>query len=111
MCEFYTRLYRSSNIENANIKSYIEKIKLQNILNEKQKMELDEFPSLKECDEAIKMLKPNKSWLNAGILYVKDLVNENGVKPLNYFSNILTKKHNIYCEYLVIKNCFKGHKN
>ena len=24
-------------------------------------MELDEFLSLKECDEAIKMLKPNKS--------------------------------------------------
>mgnify|MGYP003684639771 CR=1 FL=1 len=61
MCEFYTRLYGSSNIENANIKSYIEKIKLQNILNEKQKMELEEFPSLKECDEATKMLKPNKS--------------------------------------------------
>ena len=61
MCDFYTRLYRSSNIKNANIKSYIEKIQFQNILNEKQKMELDEFPSQKECDQAIKMLKPNKS--------------------------------------------------
>ena len=52
MCEFYTRLSRSSSKENANKKSY---------LNEKQKMELDEFPSLKECDEAKTKLKPNKS--------------------------------------------------
>ena len=52
-----------------------------------------------------------ENWLNAGILYVKDLVNENGVKPLNYFSNILTKKHNIYCEYLVVKTSFKNTNN
>ena len=49
MCEKYTRLYRTSNIENANIKSYVENLKMAFILNEKQKMELNEFPSLKEC--------------------------------------------------------------
>ena len=52
-----------------------------------------------------------ENWLNAEILYVKDLDNENGVKPFNYFSNILTKKHNIYYKYLLIQNVLKIHKN
>ena len=45
-----------------------------------------------------------ENWLNARILYVKEWC----IKPLNYFSHILTKKHT--CEYLVIKNVFQKHK-
>ena len=56
--------------------------------------------------------EPNffENCLNVGIFYVKDLVIENGVKPLYHFSKILSKKHNIYCEYLVIKNVFQNLK-
>lgn len=61
MCDFYTKLYKSSNIDDNNIKSYLDSTTILNIVNEKQKLELDEVPSMKECDEAVKMLQHNKS--------------------------------------------------
>jgi hypothetical protein len=46
-----------------------------------------------------------ENWYDAGILYVNDIVDENGIKPIEYFSNRLPNKSNIICEYIIIKKC------
>ena len=57
-------------------------------------MELDEFPSLKVCDEAIKMLKPNKSPGLDGLPGGFYQVFWNELKPHFYNSLIYTFNNN-----------------
>ena len=52
-----------------------------------------------------------ENWYDAGILYVKDIIDENGIKPIEYFLNQLAKKSNIFCEYLILKNIFSKYLN
>ena len=49
-----------------------------------------------------------ENWLKVGVLYVRDLFDQNGnMYDLSYFMNILTKKHNILCEYAMLKQAMK----
>ena len=57
-------------------------------------MELDEFPSLKDCDEAIKMLKPIKSPGFDGLPGEIFQVFWNELKPHFYNSLIYTFNNN-----------------
>ena len=61
------------------------------------------------CDSMLKF-KANTICFKNGIkvLYVKDLFDQNGnMYDLSYFMNILTKKHNILCEYAMLKQAMK----
>lgn len=51
-----------------------------------------------------------QNWFNKGFKYVKDIVDENGLKPLEFFSNILAQKNNLICEYFIMKNVFHKFK-
>ena len=59
-----------------------------------KKMKLNEFPSLKECDEAIKMLKPNKSPGLDGLSGEFYQIFWNELKPHFYNSLIYTFNNN-----------------
>lgn len=37
---------------------------------------------------------------------LKDIFDEKGLKPLELFSNILTQKNNLICEYFIMKNVY-----
>ena len=48
-----------------------------------------------------------QNWMSSGIMYAKDIFDENGrIHDITYFSNLIKKKHNILCEYLIIKRVF-----
>ena len=48
-----------------------------------------------------------QNWMSCGILYAKDIFDENGrIYDITYFSNLIKKRHNILCEYLIIKREF-----
>lgn len=47
-----------------------------------------------------------KEWLKSGIKYLNDIVNENGLKPAEWFSDQLVCKRNWICEYVIIKTIF-----
>ena len=45
--------------------------------------------------------------MSCGIMYAKDIFDENGrIHDITYFSNLIKKRHNILCEYLIIKRVF-----
>jgi hypothetical protein len=49
-----------------------------------------------------------ENWIKSGILYVKDIFDEQGsLYDINYFSRVLNKKNNILCEYIILRSCFK----
>jgi hypothetical protein len=95
MCDFYTELYKSSNIDSNNIQSYLNTTTVSQIINDKQRIELDKFPSMKECDEAVKMLKPNKSPGLDGLPGEFYHTFWNELKP--YFYNSLSQTFNQKC--------------
>ncbi|XP_056007600.1 uncharacterized protein LOC130050839 [Ostrea edulis] len=43
------------------------------------------------------------NWLRSGFKYLNDTVNENGIKPLEWFDDKLICKKNWMCEYMIIK--------
>lgn len=44
-----------------------------------------------------------ENWIRSGILCVKDIFDADGnLNDLNYFSNIMKKKNNISCEYIML---------
>lgn len=47
-----------------------------------------------------------QNWFESGFHYVKDLVNDNGFKPLNETATISTSKRNYHSEYLTLKTFF-----
>ena len=48
------------------------------------------------------------NWIKSGILYIKDLFDNNGnFHDINYFSNILVNKSNWLCEYNTLKKVIK----
>ena len=48
------------------------------------------------------------NWIKSGVLYVKDLFDENGnFIDLAYLSNVLHNKNNWLCEYKCIKSIFR----
>ena len=52
-----------------------------------------------------------ENWMSCGILYVKDIFDENGlIYEFTHFSNIIRKKHNILCEYLIVKRVFRKYQ-
>lgn len=51
-----------------------------------------------------------QNWIKSGILYVKDIFDADGnLYDINYFSNIIKKKNNIFCEYIMLRTCFKNY--
>ena len=47
-----------------------------------------------------------KNWLKSGILYVKELFDDNCFKEIEMFRNILRYKANWICEYNILKRVF-----
>lgn len=47
-----------------------------------------------------------KEWLKSGIKYLNDIVDENGFKPAEWFSDQLVCRRNWICEYVIIKTIF-----
>ena len=43
----------------------------------------------------------------SGLRYVSDIVDENGLKPIEWFYDTLNVKHNILCEYKIMLHIFK----
>lgn len=49
------------------------------------------------------------NWIKDGILYVKDIFDENGeIYDISYFMNLLRKRNNILCEYVMLKQAMKN---
>ena len=46
-------------------------------------------------------------WIKSGLRYVKDVVDENGLKPPEWFLFHLVKKRNWLCEYNIMKSCLR----
>ena len=46
-------------------------------------------------------------WIKSGLRYVKDIVDENGLKPPEWFLFHLVKKRNWLCEYNIMKFCLR----
>ena len=61
MCKFYENLYRTNNIQNKDIKEYLNNIDLECTLEDRKKKELEIFPTLNECSDALFNMKKNKS--------------------------------------------------
>lgn len=57
LCEFYEKLYKSCNTNNSTVDEYLDNLNLEYILNDKDRIELDKFPTLSECTEAILSMK------------------------------------------------------
>ena len=47
-----------------------------------------------------------KNWIKSGILYVRELFDDNGFKEIDMFRNILMYKANWICEYNILKRVF-----
>ena len=48
-----------------------------------------------------------QNWIKSGIKYVCDLFDENGrFKSIECFSQVLYRRHNILCEYIMLKSVF-----
>lgn len=47
-----------------------------------------------------------KEWLKSGIKYLNDIVNENGLKFVEWFNDYFVCKRNWICEYVIIKMIF-----
>ena len=47
------------------------------------------------------------NWIQSGFKYVVDIVDENGIKPIEWFYDNLRRKRNILCEYKIMSNIFK----
>ena len=53
-----------------------------------------------------------EQWIKSGILYVKDLFDENGeIHAIDYFWDKLKCKNNIYCEYIILKKTLRPFKS
>ena len=61
MCNFYENLYSTKHVKDDDIDSYLSTLNIGKILSEKDKEYCDTFPSLAECEEAVKNMKSNKS--------------------------------------------------
>ena len=44
-----------------------------------------------------------KTWLKSGLKFVNDIVDENGIKPIEWFADKLICKNNWICEYNIVK--------
>mgnify|MGYP000527767340 FL=1 len=52
-----------------------------------------------------------ENWIKSGILYVKDIFDENGeFYDMMYFTQKLVRKNNILCEYIMLRKAFKAYK-
>lgn len=50
-----------------------------------------------------------ENWIKSGILYVKDIFDENGeFYDMMYFTQKLARKNNILCEYIMLRKAFKA---
>ena len=47
-----------------------------------------------------------KEWSKSNLLYVKDIVDVNGLKSLNWFYENLILKRNWLCQYNIMKSVF-----
>ena len=61
MCTFYENLYSSKQVNDGDIDNYLSTLNVRNVLSEKDQELCDKFPSLEECEEAVKNMKSNKS--------------------------------------------------
>ena len=53
-----------------------------------------------------------ENWIKSGILYTKDMFDNNGnFYNIEHFYNILERKNNILCEYIMIKKALKEYRN
>ena len=67
LCNFYEQLYTSQNPDQGEISKYISNTNISSKLTEHEKQICEDIPTLKECEEAIKSMKNNKSPGNDGI--------------------------------------------
>ena len=51
------------------------------------------------------------NWIQSGFRYVVDIVDENGIKPIEWFYENLRRKRNILCEYKIISHIFRKLKH
>ena len=58
--KFYQKLYHSSNISENDVDTYLQNVECLSV-TEKEKDDCDNLPSLNECENAIKLMKNNKS--------------------------------------------------
>ena len=61
MCNFYENLYTTQDIDNTDIDSYISSLENITCLSNEDKSFCDTFPTLEECEIAVKEMKTNKS--------------------------------------------------
>ena len=61
LSDFYKTLYKSKNIEDENIETYLDSVQLDNILTNEQREILEKEPTMEEIRRAIKQIKENKS--------------------------------------------------
>ena len=71
----------------------------------------DEFLSLPIWKNNLLQFKTNPiyftNWVKPGVLYTKDLYDDNGVfRDLRYFEDLILHKNNIICEYYILKTMF-----
>lgn len=51
-----------------------------------------------------------ENWIRSGFLCMKDIFDADGnLYDINYFSNIMKKKNNIFSEYIMLRTCIKNY--
>ena len=60
-CNFYENLYKSKDIENENIDVYLSSLENIACLSNEEQQICDVFPTIEECEIAVKEMKINKS--------------------------------------------------
>jgi hypothetical protein len=48
-----------------------------------------------------------KNWLKSGFMYVCDVVDDNGMRPIEWFQDRLICKNNWLCQYMILKTIIK----
>ena len=51
-----------------------------------------------------------KEWIESNLLYVKDVVDSNGLKPIEWFYDNLRYRNNWLCQYKIMKHIFSSFK-
>ena len=52
-----------------------------------------------------------ENWIQSGLRYVIDIVDENGIKPIDWFYTNIKCKSNILCEYKIMANIIRKIRN
>ena len=120
-CNFYEKLYKSQNENESKVNEYLNNIQLEYILNDKEKTDLDNPPSLSECTEAVFNMKKNKSPGSDGLPCEFYQTFWNNIKHFYYYTlgeifqkNTMTYSQRLSLITLIFKNgdpqCLKNYR-